>query len=186
MVRSLTWALECDRPQRRRSVLLQVLEVDLEEGRRFEAVHTSILWRGRFQRSGQQAGSLLIRNSVYKTANKISTTRKTIGCFTETVACLYQQTISKTEFKELEIESLHTDVYTGSLQIQSYIQSSQNPEEIHLAITTWTPQEPHSPWPTHQHQDCWSGSPQEHTANLSKHRNETYFSEYKDYTCYRR
>ena len=34
MVRSLTWALECDRPQRRRSVLLQVLEVDLEEGRR--------------------------------------------------------------------------------------------------------------------------------------------------------
>ena len=37
MVRSLTWALECDRPQRRRSVLLQVLEVDLEEGRRFES-----------------------------------------------------------------------------------------------------------------------------------------------------
>jgi len=35
--------LECDRPQRRRSVLLQVLEVDLEEGRRLKAVHTSIL-----------------------------------------------------------------------------------------------------------------------------------------------
>ena len=34
MVRSLTWALECDRPQRRRSVLLQVLEVDRDEGRR--------------------------------------------------------------------------------------------------------------------------------------------------------
>ena len=43
VIRSLTWALECDRPQRRRSVLLQVLEVDLEEGRRFEAVHTLIL-----------------------------------------------------------------------------------------------------------------------------------------------
>lgn len=69
--------------------------------------------------------------SLLKTANKISTTRKTIGCFTETIGCLYQQTTSKTEFKELEIERLHTDIYTGSLQIQSYIQSSQNPEEIH-------------------------------------------------------
>jgi len=43
VIRSLTWALECDRPQRRRSVPLQVLEVDLEEERRFEAVRTSIL-----------------------------------------------------------------------------------------------------------------------------------------------
>ena len=36
MVRSLTWALGCDRPQRRRSVLLQVLEVDLGGGRRLK------------------------------------------------------------------------------------------------------------------------------------------------------
>jgi len=62
-----------------------------------------------------------------KIANKISTTRKTIGCFTEIIGCLYQQTTNKTKFKELEIERLHTDVYTGSLQIQSYIQSSQKP-----------------------------------------------------------
>ena len=33
VVQSLTWALDCDRPQRRRSVLLQVLEVDRDEGR---------------------------------------------------------------------------------------------------------------------------------------------------------
>ena len=33
----------------------------------------------------------------------------------------------QTEFKELEIERLYTVVYTGSLQIQSYIQSSQKP-----------------------------------------------------------
>ena len=38
---------------------------------------------------------------------------------------------NKTEFKELEIERLYTIVYTGSLQTQSYIQSSQNPKEIH-------------------------------------------------------
>ena len=36
VVRSLTWALECDRPQRRRSVLLQVLEVDRDEGQRLK------------------------------------------------------------------------------------------------------------------------------------------------------
>jgi len=69
--------------------------------------------------------------SLPKTANKISTTRKTIGCFTETIGCLYQQTTNKTEIKELEIERLYTDAYTGSLQTQSYIQSSQNPEEIY-------------------------------------------------------
>jgi len=58
--------------------------------------------------------------SLPKTANKISTTKKTIGC-------LYQQTTIKTEFKELEIERLYTVDYTGSLQTQSYIQSSQKP-----------------------------------------------------------
>ena len=57
MISSLTWALECDRPQWHRVVSLQVLEIDPEEERRWEAVRTSILWRGNFQRSGQQAGS---------------------------------------------------------------------------------------------------------------------------------
>jgi len=65
--------------------------------------------------------------SLPKTANKISTTRKKISCFTETIGCLYEQTTNKTEFKELEIERLYTDVYTGSLQNQNYIQSSQKP-----------------------------------------------------------
>jgi len=36
-----------------------------------------------------------------------------------------QQT--KLNLKSLRIERLHTHVYTGSLQIQSYIQSSQKP-----------------------------------------------------------
>jgi len=55
-----------------------------------------------------------------KTTSKSCSTRKTIGC-------LYQQTTNKTEFKELKIERLYTVVYTGSLQTQSYIQSSQKP-----------------------------------------------------------
>ena len=58
MVRSLTWALECDRPQRRRSVLLQVLEVDRGEGRRqTRRIRRSKFDEAKLQRSGQQAGS---------------------------------------------------------------------------------------------------------------------------------
>ena len=49
---------------------------------------------------------------------------------------------NKTEFKELEIEKLYTIVYTGSLQTQSYIQSSQkpwgNPLSNHTLITYTT------------------------------------------------
>ena len=39
----------------------------------------------------------------------------------------------QTAFKELEIERLYTVVYTGSLQIQSYIQSSQKPSGYPLS-----------------------------------------------------
>ena len=58
--------------------------------------------------------------SLPKQQSKTAVPEKTIGC-------LYQQTTNKIEFKELGIERLHTDVYTGSLQIHSYIQSSQKP-----------------------------------------------------------
>ena len=77
-----------------------------------------------------------------KIASKSYCTRKTIGCFTETIGCLYQQTTNKTEFKELEMERLYTVIYTGSLQTQSYIQSSQkpwgNPLSNHTLITYTT------------------------------------------------
>ena len=65
--------------------------------------------------------------SLSKQQLKTAVPEKTISCFTETIGYLYQQTTNKTEFKELRIERLHTDVYTGSLQTQSYIQSSQKP-----------------------------------------------------------
>ena len=73
----------------------------------------------------------MIKDSVFKNKKQKHKAGKTIGCFNETIGCLYQFLNDKTEFKELEIERLYTVVYTGSLQIQSYIQSSQNPEEIH-------------------------------------------------------
>ena len=73
----------------------------------------------------------LIKNSVFQNIKQKHNTGKTIDCFTETISCLYQLSNDKTEFKEIGIERLYTVVYTGSLQTQSYIQSSQNPEEIH-------------------------------------------------------
>jgi len=64
--------------------------------------------------------------SLPKNNKQNSITRKTLG-FTETIDCLFQQTTNKAEIKELRIKRFYTDVYTGSLQIQSYIQSSQKP-----------------------------------------------------------
>ena len=56
--RSLTWASERDRPQRRRSVLLQVLEVDRGERRRLtRRTRRSKFDEAKLQRSGQQAGA---------------------------------------------------------------------------------------------------------------------------------
>ena len=69
----------------------------------------------------------LIKKSVFQNIKQRHNTGKTISCFTETIGCLYQLSNNKTEFKKIGIERLHTDVYTGSLQTQSYIQSSQKP-----------------------------------------------------------
>ena len=66
----------------------------------------------------------LIKDSVFQNKQQKHKAGKTIGC-------LYQSQNDKTEFKEIGIEKLYTVLYTGSVQIQSYIQSSQNPEEIH-------------------------------------------------------
>jgi len=73
----------------------------------------------------------LIKDSVFQNKQQKHKARKIIGCFSETIGCLYQFQNDKTEFKEIGIEKFYTVVYTGSLQIQSYIQSSQNPEDIH-------------------------------------------------------
>jgi len=58
VVQSLTWASERDRPQRRRSVLLQVLKVDRGERRRLTRRRSrSKFDKAKLQRFGQQAGS---------------------------------------------------------------------------------------------------------------------------------
>ena len=71
----------------------------------------------------------LIKNSVFQNIKQKHNTKKTIGCFTETIGCLYQLLIDKTEFKE--IEKLYTVVYIGSLQTKATSSLLRNPEEIH-------------------------------------------------------
>jgi len=54
-------------------------------------------------------------NQFVKHKAKSNCTRKTIGCFAETIGCLYQFANIKLNLKSLRIERMHTDVYTGSL-----------------------------------------------------------------------
>jgi len=70
----------------------------------------------------------LIRNSVYQKQQTKSAQPEKQSVVSQKQWVVYtSKTTNKTEFKELEIKRLYTDVYTGSLQTQSYIQSSQKP-----------------------------------------------------------
>ena len=129
----------------------------------------------------------LIKKSVFQNIKQVHNTGKTIGCFAETIGCLYQLSNNKTEFKEIGIERLHTDVYTGSLQTQSYIQSSQkpwgNPLRNHNLITFTTTKR--MTLNTSRHTLFLANTPTSRLlilipsrthSNLSKHRNETCFT----------
>jgi len=64
-------------------------------------------------------------------ANKHNT-RKTIGCFAETIDCLYQFTNIKTEFKEIkERENAHRGLYWFTLNPELHPVFSKTTEEIH-------------------------------------------------------
>ena len=94
-----------------------------------------------------------------KTASKSCSTRKTIGCFVETIGCLYQQTTNKLNLKSqrqrgctqlfILVHSklqLHP-VFSETLRIfteQSPLDHLHHNQENNLE----TPQETHSPWPT--------------------------------------
>jgi len=73
----------------------------------------------------------LIKNSVFQNIKQKHNTGKIIGCFIESIGCLYQLLIDQTEFKEIGIEKLYTVVYTGSLQTKATSNLLRNPEEIH-------------------------------------------------------
>ena len=136
----------------------------------------------------------MIKKSIFQNIKQNHNTGKTIGCFTETIGCLYQLLIDKTEFKEIGIEKLYTVVYTGSLQIQSYIQSSQNPEETQLSnhyLITYTTTKRMT---LNNSRNTLSLANTkivdlEHLKNtqpISANTDTNCSTKYKDYTCYKR
>ena len=58
----------------------------------------------------------LNQNSVCQNTKQKHNTRKAIGCFVETISCLYQFTNIKTEFKEIkDRENAHKGLYWFTL-----------------------------------------------------------------------
>jgi len=67
------------------------------------------------------------RNSVcQEQSSKQKSNRKTIGCFAETIGCLYQN-ITTTEIKEFKAERIAQTIYTDSLLTQELHPVSQKP-----------------------------------------------------------
>ena len=128
-----------------------------------------------------------------KTASKSCSTRKTIGCFAETIGCLYQQTTNKLNLKSqrqrdctqlfILVHSkpeLHP-VFSETLRISTkqspldHLHHNQENDLEHL-------QETHSPWPTLRLLILNTSR----THNQSQQHTQTNCSAvYKDYTCYR-
>jgi len=72
-----------------------------------------------------------IRDSVsQEQSSKQKNNRKTIGCFAETIGCLYQH-ITTFEIKEFKEKRNVQIVYTGSLLTQELHPVSQKPLGIH-------------------------------------------------------
>jgi len=70
--------------------------------------------------------------SLPTTQNKNNSTRKTIGCFAETIGCLYQFGNIKTEFKEIkERENAHRCLYWFTLNPELHPIFSETTEEFH-------------------------------------------------------
>jgi len=114
VVQSLTWALECDRPQRRRSVLLQVLEVDRDEGRRVKrCTH-----RSKFDEASsnvlvnRQDQDLSVENIIGQIKKGVST-RSSISNF-----CRHTAFVSQIEPKSIDealkgekwVEAMHEEL----------------------------------------------------------------------------
>jgi len=70
--------------------------------------------------------------SLPKHKAKTTTLEKTIGCFAETIGCLYQFANIKTEFKEIkERENAHRCLYWFTLNPELHPFFSETTEEFH-------------------------------------------------------
>ena len=80
-----------------------------------------------FKREWNSLQETRFRNSVcQEQSSKQKSNRKTIGCFVETIGCLYQK-YNNIEIKELKEERIAQTIYTGSLLTQELHPVSQKP-----------------------------------------------------------
>jgi len=71
-------------------------------------------------------------SSFPKLKAKNNSTRKIIGCFAETISCLYQFANIKTEFKEVkDRENAHRGLYWFTLNPELHLVFSKTTEEFH-------------------------------------------------------
>ena len=78
---------------------------------------------------GRDGTKHLNQNSVCQNTKQIST-RKTIGCFAETISCLYQFSNIKTEFKEIkDRENAQRDLYWFTLNLELHLVFPENTRE---------------------------------------------------------
>ena len=71
-------------------------------------------------------------SSLPKHKAKSTAPEKTIGCFAETIGCLYQFANIKTKFKEIkDRENAHRGLYWFTLNPELHSVFSETTEEIH-------------------------------------------------------
>ena len=128
-----------------------------------------------------------------KTASKNCSTKKTIGCFVETIGCLYQQTTNKLNLKRYrDREIVHNCLYWFTPN-QSYIQSSQKPwgyllSNHHLITYTTTKRMTLNTSRNTLSLANTKIANLEHLKNtqpISANTKMNCSTDYKDYTCYR-
>ena len=135
--------------------------------------------------------------SLPKTTNINNTTRKTIGCFTETIGFLYQQTTIKLNLKsqgQRDFTQMFILVHSKSRATSSllrtlrkstkqsqldHLHNNQQNDLEHLKKHTFLGQ--------HTNTKIDDLDPLKNTQPISAHtETKLVFTEHKDYTCYRR
>ena len=136
--------------------------------------------------------------SLPKTQRKNNNTRKTIGCFAETIGCLYPFANVKTKFKEIkDRENAHRCLYWFTLNLElhpvfsetlrkstkqsqlDHLHNNQENDLEHLKT--------HTLLGHHTNTKIADLDPLKNTQPISANtETNTCFIEFKDYTCYRR
>ena len=134
--------------------------------------------------------------SLPKTQNTNNNTRKTIGCFAETIGCLYQFANIKTEFKEIkERENAHKCLYWFTINLELHPVFSETTKNTtnqsnldhlqHNQESDLDPLKTHTSLGQHTNTKNVDLDPFKNTQHFSTNTQRFLFNRYKDYTYYK-